>query len=65
MVKNRNYVHFADGGGYIENVDTGHKIMFHEYAGAYYLKLKVDDPALVGQVLGGKGNGSGFHQPGP
>ena len=43
MVKRRNVVRFADGGGTIRNSQTGRTIRFYEHEGVYFLKLKVDD----------------------
>ena len=59
MVKNHHRVQFQDKGGYIENIKTGRRISFHEHAGVYYLKLKVDDMDLIV-----KDNESGFPRPG-
>ena len=52
MIKKRNQVHFDEGGGFIENKDTGTRVPFYEYAGAYYLKLCVHDPKPIHQLLG-------------
>ena len=59
MVRNNHRVQFQDKGGYIENIHTGRRIFFHEHAGVYYLKMKVDDMDLVTDV-----NESGFARQG-
>ena len=64
MVKNKHRVQFHENGGYIENIATGHKMLFHQHAGVYYLKLKVDDISLLEEMPSGKGNESGFARPG-
>ena len=67
IIKKRNLVQFEEDGGYIKNRDTGHQTKFYECDGAYFLKLRIDDPEVVGQLMSsnkGKGSGSSFPRPG-
>jgi len=75
MIKKRNLVQFEDDGGFIKNQDTGRTTKFYECDGAYFLKLRIDDPSVAEQWLGrglpeparssnGKGSGSSFPRPG-
>ena len=65
-------VQFEIEGGYIKNQDTGHLTKFYECDGAYFLKLRIDDPSVAEQMLGsepaesrkGKGSSSSFPRPG-
>ena len=75
MIRKRNLVQFEDDGGFIKNQDTGRTTKFYECGGAYFLKLRIDDPSVAEQWLGtglpepassskGKGSGSSFPRPG-
>ena len=58
MVKRGNDIDFRKGGGFIRNRNNGKTVRFHEYEGVYYLKLRVENPADVVNIMG-------FPRPGP
>ena len=63
IVRKDNYVTFRDGGGYIKNVKTGHKMRFVKRQGVYFIKVQVQAPS-PGKASEGLKPTAGFDGPG-
>ena len=49
LVKDGYSIYIGDGGGFIQQVQSGKRMHFFEHQGVYFMKLKVKDAAGFGR----------------